>query len=937
MSIAVALCVAIAPVCAQAAIRHYEINIRRQPLETALQDFAHQTGLQIARFSDTIDGRALVGPLEGDYSAEQALDKLLAQHGLTYRLVNDRTVAVMESAAPRTDATNGRSSNGDKFAAPARTEPMPTAGAAWLRHLTLAQAAPGASSGSSPTSTAGGGRSATAASNANEGGLAEVTVTATKQAAIDVNKVPISISVYGQQEMDTRGVKNIAAIADITPGLNFSQMNNFGTPLTNIEIRGIQSRTSAPTTGIYLDDTPLGGRANNVNIGVNGAYPQVFDLDRVEVLRGPQGTLFGASSEGGAVRFLTRQPNLQQSSLYARTEGADTKGGDATYEAGIAGGAPLIDGKLAFRASVWYRREGGWVDRVQPAIGAGAFTQAIDPARPGGAVLDSNANWIETKAAKVALTWAPTDWLQITPSVFYQRVFNHDSGNYDLHFSNPSDGNFAIAHSQQLPATDPSVVSALKIEANRGELAYTSITSNYQRRIKFTTDYTQYQDNAFFGNPWPLTGAADDFGTGNYETFQNVTSQEFRVSSADPSSRFAWVAGLYGEYAKQADTVYVAHPDLPALVLANFGVPIDQVLGVGPYQGLWVAYDEVHTTDKSVSVFANADYKVTDQLTLTAGGRWSDTKSHTSLRFDGPFNGGPGFFVGDEKDTPFTPKFGATWHPDDTSTYYASIGKGYRVGGVNPQTNNAQQACQTALATFGLTGKLLQTYNPDSLWSYEIGAKNRLLDNRLEIQTSAYHIKWNDIQQSAQITGCGFAAVFNLGTAVSNGFDFSLRAQVSDGFKLGLQVAYTDAHYTSSEGKIVKDGDAIGGPAISTGAAVPPWTVTGSVEYDFGLFDKMAYVWLQDAYHSVNNGPFSTHEPENAIVFDPDLVPDQSTNVVSLRTGLRLSNMDLSLFVDNLTNTHPQLSLEHTNPGDPRFQAVTLRPRTIGLTATFHY
>ena len=142
VSIAVALCVAIAPVCAQAAIRHYEINIRRQPLETALQDFAHQTGLQIARFSDTIDGRALVGPLEGDYSAEQALDKLLAQHGLTYRLVNDRTVAVMESAAPRTDATNGRSSNGDKFAAPARTEPMPTAGAGWLRHLTLAQAEP---------------------------------------------------------------------------------------------------------------------------------------------------------------------------------------------------------------------------------------------------------------------------------------------------------------------------------------------------------------------------------------------------------------------------------------------------------------------------------------------------------------------------------------------------------------------------------------------------------------------------------------------------------------------------------------------------------------------------------------------------------------------------------------------------------------------------
>jgi iron complex outermembrane recepter protein len=124
-------------------------------------------------------------------------------------------------------------------------------------------------------------------------GLQEVVVTATKQAAIDVNKVPVSISAYSDKEMDMRGIRTIADLASITPGLVFSQQNNFGTPQTNIEIRGIQSRTSAPTTGIYLDDTPMIGRANNVNTGQDGGYPQVFDLERVEVLRGPQGTLFG--------------------------------------------------------------------------------------------------------------------------------------------------------------------------------------------------------------------------------------------------------------------------------------------------------------------------------------------------------------------------------------------------------------------------------------------------------------------------------------------------------------------------------------------------------------------------------------------------------------------------------------------------------------------
>jgi len=925
VTIVAALCATVAPVSAQAGGRHYELNIRRQPLETALQEFANQTGLQIARFSDKIDGGALVGPLAGDYSAEQALDALLLQYGLRYRLVNDRTVAVMQGDDAGAAAADAKPS----ASAETQSQSAPRQESGWLRRLRLAQAEPG---GAAPRADA----TPAATAAPGEAKLEQVTVTATKQAAIDVNKVPISIAVYGQQEMDTRGLKNIGDIAGITPGLNFSPMNNFGTPQTNIEIRGIQSRTSAPTTGIYLDDTPLGGRANNVNIGVNGAYPQVFDLDRVEVLRGPQGSLFGASSEGGAVRFITKQPSLTQSSLYVRTEGATTAdGGDATYEAGVAGGAPIIDGTLGFRASFWYRHEGGWVDRVEPAVGAGAFTTAIDPSRPGGAVIESDVNYIDTIAAKVATTWAPTDWLQVTPSVFYQRVHNHDSGNYDLEFSHP--GEYNIAHSQQLPATDPSVVSVLKVEANRSGLAFTSITSNYQRRVTFTTDYTQYQDYAFFGNPWPLTGAADDYGTGNYETFLNVTSEEFRVSSADPHGRFNWVAGVYGEYARQGDTVYVAHPDLPALVLANFGIPIRQVLGVGPYQGLWVAYDEVHTTDKSAALFANLDFKLLPTLTLTAGGRWAYAKSHTSLRFDGPFNGGPGFFEGDEKDTPFTPKVGATWQPTDTGTYYITIGKGYRVGGVNPQTNNAQQGCQTALATYGLTGKLLQTYRPDSLWSYEIGAKSRLLDDRLEIQTSAYHIKWSDIQQSAQITGCGFAAVFNLGTAVSNGFDLALRAQLTDALKVGLQAAYTDAHYTSSEGRIVTDGDAIGGPAISTGAAIPPWTVTGSLEYDFPLFDKVGYAWIQDAYHSANHGPFSTHEPANTVVYDPGLVPDQSTNVLSLRAGLRFDRWDVSLFVDNVTDTHPQLSLEHTNPGDPRFQAVTLRPRTAGITATMHY
>ncbi len=319
--------------------------------------------------------------------------------------------------------------------------------------------------------------------------------------------------------------------------------------------------------------------------------------------------------------------------------------------------------------------------------------------------------------------------------------------------------------------------------------------------------------------------------------------------------------------------MFVSHPDLPDLVQAIYGQSIEAILGTGPYLGRWVAYDEVHTTDRQVAVFGNIDFKITSTLKLTAGVRWADAKSHTSLHYDGSFNGGPGFFSGDETDRPVTPKAGLTWQPTANSTYYVSAGKGYRVGGVNPQTNNTQPACQAALAADGLQGKLLQTYNPDSLWSYEIGAKGTLFDNRIDMQASAYHIKWKDIQQSAQITNCGFAAVFNLGSATSNGFDLSVRAAATDNLRLGLAIAYTDAHYDTSEGGIVSAGEVIGGPAISTGTAVPPWTATLSGEYTFHFADKEAYLWAEDSYHSANTGPLQP----------PTIRPTSSSTIRILR------------------------------------------------------
>src|SRR5579863_3063109 len=202
----------------------------------------------------------------------------------------------------------------------------------------------------------------TSATETGHGALQEVTVTATRREE-SLSKVPISVTALTQADMDDRGIKDFQDIVRFTPGVN---IDNSGT--NAISIRGISSSGGAGTTGIYIDDTPIQMRSLGFN--PDDTLPKTFDLDRVEVLRGPQGTLFGSGSEGGTVRYLLTQPSLTTDSTYVRSELSFTQYGDPSYEAGVAHGAPIIDDVLGYRASVWYRKDGGWIDRVDPTTGS---------------------------------------------------------------------------------------------------------------------------------------------------------------------------------------------------------------------------------------------------------------------------------------------------------------------------------------------------------------------------------------------------------------------------------------------------------------------------------------------------------------------------------------------------------------------------------------
>jgi outer membrane receptor protein involved in Fe transport len=203
-----------------------------------------------------------------------------------------------------------------------------------------------------------GANEATTTEPAAAGALEEIVVTATRREE-NISRVPISITAFSQDMLNQKGIKDFGDIARFTPGVAFdtSQTNQ-------IAIRGISSTGGSRTTGIYIDDVPI--QVRNLGYNADDALLKLFDLDRVEILRGPQGTLFGAGSEGGAVRYITTQPSLTQSTVYAKAETSYTEGGSPSYEAGVAAGGPVIDGVFGLRVSAWYRRDGGWIDRIDP-------------------------------------------------------------------------------------------------------------------------------------------------------------------------------------------------------------------------------------------------------------------------------------------------------------------------------------------------------------------------------------------------------------------------------------------------------------------------------------------------------------------------------------------------------------------------------------------
>ena len=842
-----------------------------------------------------------------------------------------------------------------------------------------------------------------AAETAAPDALQEIVVTATRREDV-VNRVPITISAVTQESLDQQGIKTAADLARIVPSLN--TVANPGGGQQTFSIRGIVGSTGAATTSVYLDDVNLTKRANGGVAQNNGVLtPILYDLARVEVLKGPQGTLFGGSSEGGTVRFITPTPSLTDFSGMGRGEYSTMGSRSApSYEAGGALGGPIIQDKLAFRVSAIKQEYGGWIDQYS------AYT---------GALIKKNSNTSIDWAGRAALLWKVTDNVSAQLSAYHVenkaeggpgsstaiyvngalapagqtfttqgRCITNNTRTAPLAQANgapaasfiptnvactsaaavpgtvyfrpgatygpfPQGQDISLATSIQsiFPATARSdIVSATLnfdlegmnvklISSYLGDKGHSDtaggeeFSSTTTGAGQFTTVDTAHRGFPLFAPFYNATGSGNS-GLFDANNKRNGVEEEARFASTG-EGRFSWVAGVYFSNA----TTQVGYNFLSSV--ANDDLVMQQLYGptfAGPAgntsastaryglanTGGFQAQLAANIQDREIAAYTEWNiWLIPDRLRAIVGARYSGVELNYYQINYGEFSGRLASSLGSvtqghSTDSPFTPKYGLEYQIDDRNMVYATAARGFRAGGVNAQIS--QTICETALNQIGITATdVPPAYRPDTVWSYELGGKFRLLD-KLQLNLSAYRINWNGIQATTTLS-CGQGFTSNGGRAESKGAEAQLVFQPLRQLSFYLNAGYTDAFYVDPvKGPVPTLPGVSPTPSFNAGDKfnIPPFQAStgGELDLPFGSrvnsYLRLDYTY-QNAYDSgatfgssgYGSNYFTGHSP--------------SQDQVNLRVGARWdSGLDLNVFVFNLFDREKQLNAPLTGFSDGR-------------------
>lgn len=765
--------------------------------------------------------------------------------------------------------------------------------------------------------------------------LAEIIVTSQKRTE-DIKDIPISVSAIGGAQLQEYHIANYDDITRTVPGISFQA--GAGPGLDNIEIRGVSSTSGSATVGIYIDEVSV----TTKNLFDGAVQPKLFDLDRVEVLRGPQGTLYGASSMGGTVRFITKQPDLDDFSASVSTDLSVTHHGGFNNDEYAILNIPVVQGVFAVRVGVDISDESGYVDNYKAtptgADGAGGvLSLGVDDNT--GILARKDVNDVRTQVFRISGRYAGPDDLIVTPAFFWQRTAVADSA-----LQYPAIGVYAQDKRVAEPGTDTLVLPSITVSKNFGWADLTSISSYFDRDFHRVTDGTYYNSYIFsnyFVAPG-LTGpqayaAQTELGflpsPVNYRTTTEQFSQEVRLSSRAASiggMPLTWTGGLYFsiQHQKHLDDEFI--PGLQANFTAITGYAIDSPqspVGSTNYPGVSFANDLIYLghvwlTERQLAPFGEIGLQILPQLKATFGLRYVSAKSDYDVVSGGFYSFGlPTNYTDTEHFSATTPKASLDYAINDSSNLYVTIAKGFRLGGpTGPDPANVPGGtCDADYATLAIANPPTQ-YKSDSLWSYELGSKGRYFDNRLSVNAAAYAIKWSNIQQTVNLPTCGFGFTTNVGDAQIYGSEFEVRALVLPSLTLSLNAGTTHTYISSVSG--------LGAGIVSVGESilnVPKYSITPSVDFNAPVGDSMsAFVHADYPYTGRARAYFDSSGLDQ--LYSPGY------GIVNLNVGLSLNKLTVGIYAKNLLNWKNIIQYPSVNSVP---EGYTVRPATVGITATW--
>ncbi len=736
--------------------------------------------------------------------------------------------------------------------------------------------------------------------------LEQIVVTAEKREST-VQTTPISLTAVSGQDIADRGLTDLGNLVQSVPGVS---IRTSGPGMTEFEMRGIASTGgNSPTVGFYYDDTSLTAPSAS-NEGKIVISPALYDLNRIEVLRGPQGTLYGSGSMGGTIKVVPNAPNPDAFDASAELVFGDTDHGGFDHAENAMVNLPFGAGLAAVRIVGSYSRDAGWIDRV--VVAPGAFPLANGDTR--GNVLAApvaadhhDVNDVERTSVRVGVLIKPVDGLTITPSFFYQKL---QAGGLPYIDGVPG----TDAHYQPFDVSenyrDEFKLYSLNVTYTLPILQLTSVTSYWTRNEPLTQDTSESWTTGLGPQLVPgYTPAQGGLGAAEaieYNPSHQLT-EELRISSVGDGP-LKWLAGYYYEDFHSSWNIVFPSQNGAAVFGSN---------NLFSYFSPMPIYQQ--------SVFGEVTYNITDPWAVTLGARRYRYSAPVSLNQYGALTDTV-MTTTSEKDQGVTPKVSTSYQFTPDLMVYATAAKGFRPGGgTGPVPTSGPLTCEAQLQQeYGSAGFVNgpTSFKSDNIWSYEVGEKLRLADNRVTVNGSLYFEKWSGVQQTNALSSCGYVYTANAGNAHVRGGELEIQAIVVPEVTVSGNVGYAHAALVSST--LINAG-------FNPGTAiqdVPHWTSSTSIAYRHRFSDQLALLARADNTY-VGSRTDETYSVNVLPAYD----------LTNVRAGLDGGRWSTVLFLNNVTDKRALLNnvtQDAVNLATYNRVAVT-QPRTVGVDLNYRF